>query len=596
MNTDQFYRSRLKELHRQREHHKKKRKRLGLMRLITFLAAILLFFILLEISTIGAIGAAAVFLTAFLATTLTDIRNLKELQFIEQLIHINEEEIGALNGNFEPFEDGAIFKDAAHPYTEDLDIFGKHSLFQMINRTTTTLSAKLLAEWLRSAASHEVILQRQSAVQALAPEVRWRQELQAAGRHKNIHRSDFQQIRIWGDSTPPAEPIRKWSFITTTALLLTTLFLVLAATGILSWQVLWISLIVHSWAVWRIGKIISPHYHLLSHTIPALTAFEQRLSMITTKGFEDARLVSLQKECFYEAQPASQFIEKLKKILGRFDLRHNPLVHFPLNLMFFWDWHQYRQLFHLHRQIHGKISHWIAAFSEMEALSSLANLSFNNPDWCFPLIKASYFTFRSRELGHPLIREKKRVCNDVALHGQGKMMLITGSNMAGKSTFLRTVGVNVVLAMAGAPVCAKYMEVSIVNVISSMRIADNLEENISTFYAELKKLECIIKRSKKHENNLLLLDEILRGTNSNDRHTGSRALIRQLLQEDAVGILATHDLALTDMAAQYPRGVINYYFDVQVREEKLFFDYQLKTGVCTSMNASLLMRKIGIDV
>jgi len=182
------------------------------------------------------------------------------------------------------------------------------------------------------------------------------------------------------------------------------------------------------------------------------------------------------------------------------------------------------------------------------------------------------------------------------LDDTGKIMLITGSNMAGKSTFLRTVGINMILAMAGSVVCAKELKVSRVMVVSSMRVTDNLEENISTFYAELKKLEMILQRVRAHERVFLLLDEILRGTNSQDRHAGARALIRQFLSEKAVGILATHDLALTDMEKEYKNQVLNYHFDVQVQDDELFFDYKLKPGICTSMNASLLMRKIGINV
>ncbi len=596
MNTEQIYYSRLKELQQQLDRYKKKRKRLGWLRLITFLGAILIFFIFLEINILGATAVALVLLILFLRITLMDISNLKKLQFVTQLIQINEEEISSLNGDFDKLEEGGIFKDPEHPYSGDLDIFGRHSLFQMVNRTTTTLSAKLLADWLKAPASQAIISERQNAVKMLAPEMKWRQELQAVGRHKNIHRSDFQQIKIWAESNPSAEPVRKWTFITTGALLLTTLFVTLAAVGVWSWQVLWISLIVHAGVTWRLGKIIGPHYQLLSRTLPAMEAFGQRLFMITTKDFGDTRLQNLKEKCYIGEQPASRSIQKLKSILGRLDIRNNPLVHFPLNLVFFWDWHQYRQLRNLHRQVHDKIPVWIAVFSEMEALCSFANLAFNNPGWSFPKVKDTYFTFECQEMGHPLIQERKRVCNDAVLNGKGRMMLITGSNMAGKSTFLRTVGVNIVLAMAGAPVCAKYMSVSVVKLISSMRIADNLEENISTFYAELKKLERIIVRAKQHDNTLLLLDEILRGTNSNDRHTGSRALIRQLLQDQAVGILATHDLALTNMAEQYPERIMNYHFDVQVKEEELFFDYKLKAGICTSMNASLLMRKIGIDV
>jgi DNA mismatch repair ATPase MutS len=239
---------------------------------------------------------------------------------------------------------------------------------------------------------------------------------------------------------------------------------------------------------------------------------------------------------------------------------------------------------------------WIAALAEMECLASLGNLAFNHPRWCFPVFTEEPGVFISDELGHPLIEESKRVSSNFSTKGPAQISLITGSNMAGKSTFLRSVGVNTVLAMAGGPVCAQKLLISNLRVISSMRVSDNLEESTSTFYAELKKLKYIIESVNRKEKVLLLLDEILRGTNSADRHTGSTALIRQLVQHGAVGLVATHDLELASLEQDYPSHIHNYHFDVQVENEELFFDYLLKKGVCTSMNASLLMKKIGIEL
>jgi DNA mismatch repair ATPase MutS len=205
-------------------------------------------------------------------------------------------------------------------------------------------------------------------------------------------------------------------------------------------------------------------------------------------------------------------------------------------------------------------------------------------------------------VGHPLINAAKRVNNDISMNnrstglGEEELMLITGSNMAGKSTYLRSIGVNTVLAMAGAPVCATAFTLSPVQVISSMRIADNLEESTSTFYAELKKLKAIIDRVNARENVFILLDEILRGTNSLDRHTGSVALVKQLINHKAACIIATHDVELAKLKGLYPDNILNYHFDVQVANDELYFDYKLKEGICTSLNASILMKKIGIEL
>jgi DNA mismatch repair ATPase MutS len=242
------------------------------------------------------------------------------------------------------------------------------------------------------------------------------------------------------------------------------------------------------------------------------------------------------------------------------------------------------------------VQKWFAAVAEMEVLHSLATLQFNQPAWPFPVLEKEHFTLKGKDIGHPLLSHQQRVGNDFEVKGKPRIELITGSNMAGKSTFLRSLGVNVVLAQIGAPVCADSFHLSPVQLVSSMRIADNLGENTSTFYAELKKLRTIIERVRLHEDLLILLDEILRGTNSLDRHKGSAALIRQLVKEEAVAVIATHDVELAAMQTTFPTAVSNYHFDVQVEGEELYFDYKLKPGVCKSLNASILMKKIGIDL
>jgi DNA mismatch repair ATPase MutS len=242
------------------------------------------------------------------------------------------------------------------------------------------------------------------------------------------------------------------------------------------------------------------------------------------------------------------------------------------------------------------VQQWFDAMAEFEALSSLATTGFNNPDWTTPVITPTHFTLKAMNAGHPLIPENRRVNNSLVVDGTGKIVLVTGSNMSGKSTFQRTCGVNMVLAMTGSPVCATSFEMSPVTIFTSMRIADSLEENTSSFYAELKRLAAIIKSVENGDKVFLLLDEILRGTNSNDRHIGSVALIRQLIANNAVGIVATHDLDLSKMANEYPNGIENYNFDVKIENDELYFDYKINAGICKSLNASILMKKMGIHI
>jgi DNA mismatch repair ATPase MutS len=243
-----------------------------------------------------------------------------------------------------------------------------------------------------------------------------------------------------------------------------------------------------------------------------------------------------------------------------------------------------------------KIDHWFHTLAEFEALSSLGTLAFNHPGWTFPELNTEQPEFTAKELGHPLIDPKKSVVNSYSTIGKAQISIITGSNMAGKSTFLRSVGVNMVLACMGAPVNASHMKISPLKVMSSMRVKDNLEESTSTFYAELKKLKSIIDAVKRKEPVFILLDEILRGTNSHDRHTGSKALIRQLVHEEATGIIATHDLELASLENEFPASIHNFHFDVQIDGPELYFDYTLKKGICQSFNAAILMKKIGIEL
>ena len=338
-----------------------------------------------------------------------------------------------------------------------------------------------------------------------------------------------------------------------------------------------------------------PVYQKLNKISSQVDTLSNSVSFIENSSFKEELLSSLQQYLRHENRVASKAIQQLNKILARFDYRFNPLVFIPLNIFLLWDLQQVLQLEKWKERNNEEVRHWFESLETYEALCSIGTLSFNHPLWCFPELNDLKPEFSAKELGHPLIEPTKSVVNDFSTAGRGQINIITGSNMAGKSTFLRAVGINMVLGSMGAPVNASAMKFSPLAVMSSMRIKDNLEESTSTFYAELKKLKTIIDAVKKNKPVFILLDEILRGTNSHDRHTGSKALIRQLLADQAIGLVATHDLELASLSEEYP-GVHNYHFDVQVKAEELYFDYKLKPGICTSLNASILMRKIGIEI
>ena len=323
----------------------------------------------------------------------------------------------------------------------------------------------------------------------------------------------------------------------------------------------------------------------------------KQLNYFEKENFNDSFLSALKKSLENDGdKSASSSIKKLQQILARFDVRLNMFAFFILNTLFLWDLWQIIALNEWEKINKPLVSNWFKTIAQLEVAGSFATLSFNNDDWCFPEIADEHFTLSGNAIGHPLILKQQSITNSFLINGTARIDLITGSNMAGKSTFLRSLGVNIILAYAGSCVCAETFTVSVAELMSSMRIEDNLAENTSTFYAELKKIKSIIDAVNQNRKTFILLDEILRGTNSLDRHTGSKALIQQLIKKHAVAVIATHDIELSKLENDFPSSIKNYHFDVQVNNEQLFFDYKLKEGICQSMNASVLMKQIGIEM
>jgi DNA mismatch repair ATPase MutS len=242
------------------------------------------------------------------------------------------------------------------------------------------------------------------------------------------------------------------------------------------------------------------------------------------------------------------------------------------------------------------VDKWFKGLGVFETISSFAGIHFNFPTWSLPQIRESGLIISAKSLGHPLIPEQERICNDLVIDRKGKILIVTGPNMAGKSTFLKTAGVNLVLALAGAPVCAVDCSVSPVNLYTSMKVSDSLDKNLSLFYAELQRLKLLLEGIEKGQEVFFLMDEMLKGTNALDRQAGAMALLKQLVSNNATGIVATHDLGITKLESDYPFKVINFHFDGYVQDDKLMFDYKIKRGKCESFNALVLMRKIGIKI
>ena len=594
--SGEFYTQKLNTLASVKAQLLQKKNRLAWFRFISIIIAFITARLLWPYGLILALPAFFTFIGLFIYFLKQDINNNAAIENTNRLTLINQSELSTLDHDFTRLPGGQHLQPLVHPYAGDLDIFGRASLYQYCNRTVSEQGNRLFAGWLTEPGPLPTILQKQEAAGEIAAKPEWRQQLQSFGIAEPVTLATEQKINNWLSEKNKFIHVTAWKILRLLlpAISLTVLcFFIAGSIGTGPFlSAFTLLLIIAS----GISKLVLPAHIKLSKIAPELQTLSSSIAWIEQTRFSSPYLLQLKKIFDQPHSNASQQIKELSRILERLDYRLNFVVFIPLNTFLFWDLQQVFALEKWKENNRQVISDWYKGLAEMEAISSLGNLTFNHPDWTFPVFSNEEAVFESKELGHPLIPPAKRINNSFSTQGVNKINLVTGSNMAGKSTFLRSIGINIVLAMAGAPVCAGYLRLSPMKVMSSMRISDNLEESTSTFYAELKKLKEIIEAVNNNEKIFLLLDEILRGTNSADRHTGSTALIKQLIHKNAAGLLATHDLELAKMSEQYPGNIENYHFDVQVANDELYFDYKLKRGICSSMNASILMKKIGIEL
>ena len=591
-----FYENKITDLQKQLQQLLQKKSLFGWLRFAVVVVLVAAIYILLPSGLLYVAAAAIILMIFFTRLLLIDLRNKANIEKTRYLININKDELKALAHDYYHFEDGLAHSPKEHLYSNDLDIFGRASLFQYINRTASEMGSALLADWLLHPADTAILQQRQTAIKELAIETEWRQQLQALGKQKKIQTATQQRLQNWLNEPKGFSSAKYWAWLrfVLPGILLTILALNIA--GIVPYQIRNMALLVFAIIAYFIAKKVAPIHQYLSKIVSELEVMAGSIELIEKLHCTTELLTGMQKQFLQKNYASSSALKELKGIVEKLDLRLNPVVFIPLDVLLQWDLQQVLALDKWKKKYHQHALQWFNMLAQFEALSSLATLSFNHPEWYFPVFKESHFFMQGKQIGHPLINVSKRVNNDIFINESGEIMLITGSNMAGKSTYLRSIGINVVLAMAGAPVCAESFTLSPVQIISSMRISDNLEESTSTFYAELKKLKTVIDLVNEGAKVFILLDEILRGTNSLDRHTGSVALLKQLIKKHAAGIIATHDVELAQLKETFPRNILNYHFDAQVSNNELYFDYKLKTGVCESLNASILMKKIGIEL
>jgi len=575
------------------ESKKKQLKFLSLARFFCFIGIFRAYYYLNPISSLLAILVALLLLIVFFTLIKTFIQTEKQQLFNQRLVEINRNEIEALNRNFNHFDPGNEFIDPHHDYSYDLDLYGPGSFFQFLNRSVTNQGKRYLASLLNQTfRPADVIIKMQAAVQELANELNWRQYFLATGKETE---DEKKQSQI-DDSIHQLITIKSPNFLRYILYLLPPLTLLLTglyATGII--PSFYLIAVFMQWAIFIVySKTISKFHRQFESQAKLLVRYVEMLRQIENIKLESSYLISLREKLSSKGKTASLITSELQVILNQFDYRQNILVGFVLNSVLLWDVRCLSKLYRWQQNYNTDLPLWFEVIAEMDAIISLANCNYNHPEWTTPSLSDSEFFFRSNDLGHPLIDEVRCIRNSFEIINPEQIVIVTGANMAGKSTFLRTVGINLVLASTGCKVCAEGFEFSPVRLYTNMRTSDNLMNDESYFYAELLRLQTMLNLLRKGENLLVIIDEMLKGTNSTDKLNGSKALINQLISLRTHGIVATHDLSLTELSTIYPSSIKNQCFEVQLHGDELIFDYKLTDGVTRTMNATFLMKKMGI--
>ncbi|MFA9389464.1 MAG: hypothetical protein ACERKD_06635 [Prolixibacteraceae bacterium] len=566
---------------------------LSFMRLTFFLLCFILPFWMYRVNGAFAVLSVAFSLSMFLFLV-KKYQQTSILRKFEQLkVELNLQEIEALQHQFSMFDSGTEFIDPNHMNSYDLDLFGKGSLFQFINRTVTPKGKQNLAQMLQSPMLKVEDLQnRQYLIKELTLALTWRQDFSTWGK---LYGEDKNENDLFGSWSKQVFALKSEAW-------LPVLFWVLPLISLISLGV-WIFIgssiafifsTILQMVLWYIEKSNIKNCDLqFGKRANVLQKYEVLFREMESFPWESSEGKQRRNDLIQNGIPSME-ARKLRKIVTSFDNRNNFLFGVPLNLVFLWDiLHSYR-LIKWHRRNQGNYQLWINAIAFTDACNSLGNYACNHPDANYPGFSQGEFQLSAVQMGHPLIHRNKRVSNDFDLGGTQQLQIITGANMSGKSTFLRTIGVNMVLGMCGAPVCARKMNFKPVEVFSNMRTTDSLFDDESYFFAELKRLQAILEEVDKGRDLLIILDEILKGTNSVDKLYGSQKLVHRLIAKGTSAIIATHDLKLTEIELEFPDKVKNQCFEISIENDEMQFDYTLQSGVTTIMNASFLMKKMGI--
>jgi DNA mismatch repair ATPase MutS len=557
------------------------------LRLVVFLSIIYgdyFFFRNIEMMVIVTLLGVVLFLFLILRHSNLQYKS----SFNNALLKINNTEIKVLNGDYSSLNEGNEFIDPLHYYSYDIDLFGKDSFFQYCNRTVTNEGKKELAN---SLTKNDIsnIEQKQNAIKELCEKPKWRQQFSALASIIKVEYS-AEELVNWIHNYKSVLPEFS-KYLPTVFSVISIVLIVLSSFQIISSQIVLFWFFIGLGIASLFNKKVNVLYKYASNTKETFKQYYKLLNQIENESFKSEILIKNQLEIQTETQKASKIVARFSKLLDALDQRNNLIVGVLGNGFLLWDLQQSYKIEQWINSYKNKVENWFNVIAFFDAQSSLANFTFNHPKYTFPEINNSTNVIEAKNLGHFLINDSVRVSNDFEMkHHQ--FFIITGANMAGKSTFLRTVSMSIVMANVGLPICADKFKYAPIKLITSMRTSDSLAKDESYFFSELKRLKFIVDEIV-NEEYFIILDEILKGTNSTDKAIGSKKFIKKLVTSSSTGIIATHDLSLCKVENELPE-VKNYYFDAEIIKNQLNFDYKLKVGVCKNMNASFLLNKMKI--
>ncbi|HEV7238251.1 MAG TPA: DNA mismatch repair protein MutS [Thermoanaerobaculia bacterium] len=557
--------------------------------------------------------AALITLAAFIVLVVLHERAVRARTRAENGARFYERGLARIDDTWPGLGDpGSDFTDDHHPYAGDFDLFGRGSLFELISVAVTPAGRRRLAAWLKDASRDaDEIRARQAAVLELRENVTLREDV-AIHAAEVAREVDSAKLDAWG--AMPAVRLSTWERIAGNALPIANIvaFLITlpsliakligmthpeASLGVIAnvpATPMIVLIVVTAFFARHLYPRVEPIVMAVERAEPALALLGGVLARIEAESFQSERLRALHERLRGSDFPASREIEKLRRLVALLDARRNQFFA-PFAVLLLWTAHVAMSIERWRTRSGSRIGEWIESVAEIEALDSLASFAFEHPSYAMPEIVAPGPHFDARELGHPLIPADRRVANSVKLDETLRLLVVSGSNMSGKSTMMRSVGIAAVLAMAGGPVCAQALRLSTTQVGASIRIADSLQENASRFYAEILRIRQVLEMSTQGPL-LYLLDEVLAGTNSHDRRIGAEAIVRGLVERGAIGLVSTHDLALAQIADSLAPRAANVHFEDHIEDGRVVFDYRMRPGVVTKSNALELMRSVGISV